>query len=92
MKEMQSLLQKEHCQSLAAMRLRWYHIMSPLQVAFSHVKAFPTKFRVSSAISGQVGCKLYCAIRFSSSNEVPNVSVPVALAAPAEARTARSAS
>lgn len=44
--EMQSLLQKEHCQSLTAWRLRWCHIMSPLQAALGHVKAFPVKFAV----------------------------------------------
>ena len=89
MEEMKALLQKEHCQFLAAMRLRWYHIMSPLQGAFSHVKAFPTKLRVSSAISGQVGCKLF-AIRFASSTEVLDIAVPVASSV--TARTAMSSS
>lgn len=60
MEEMQALLQKQHCQSLAAMRLRWYHIISPLQGAFSHVKAFPIRLAVSSAISGHIGCKIHC--------------------------------
>ena len=46
MDAMQSLLQKQHCQSLAAWRLRWYHIMSPLQAALGHVKAFPAKLVV----------------------------------------------
>ena len=55
--EMQALLQKEHCQSLTAIRLRCYHILSPLQVAFGHVRAFPSIFMVCCAISVEFVCK-----------------------------------